>query len=335
MRITSQSSGETSDGGRPSGPQVALVTCADVHGLARDDRQLVPELRERGIHAEPAIWDDPKVDWDKYDLAVIRSTWDNVSRSEKFLNWADTVPRLENPAASVRWNTDRRYLMELDKAGVPVIDTIWLDPDAHLSKRAVHSRMPAFGDFVVKPVVSAGPREVGRYQPVSAQSRSKAIEHTMRLLDSGRWVMIQPYVTSIDTHGEVCLTFINDEFQHAVRRKALLGGPHRKTVGLALYSNESMTSVSVTPEQLDVARRALVEAHRLSGVSEPFLYARVDLVTGEPSASTKDLRLVTKEGPMVIEIELVTPSLTLRQSGTNPTTASFAAAIAERVASRS
>lgn len=311
--------------------RVALATCTDVHGLARDDRLLVPTLKDLGITAEPAVWDDPKVDWDAYDLTVVRSTWDNMQRSEEFLDWADTVPRLENPAPAIRWNTDRRYLLELDKAGVPVIDTIWLDPGAHLSKRAVHSRMPAFGDFVVKPVISAGPREVGRYQPVSAQSRSKAIEHTMRLLDSGRWVMIQPYVTSIDTHGEVCLTFINDEFQHAVRRKALLGGPHRKTVGLALYSNESMTSVSVTAEQLDVARRALAEAHRLSGVTKPFLYARVDLVTGEPSSSTKDLRLVTKEGPMVIEIEVVDPSLTMRHSGGNPTAANFAAAIASRI----
>lgn len=312
--------------------RVAVATCKDVHGIARDDRILVPKLQDLGIMATAAVWDDPAVDWDKYDLTVIRSTWDNVARSDEFLDWADTVPRLENPAQAIRWNTDRRYLLELDKAGVPVINTVWLDPAAHLSKRAVHSRMPAFGDFVVKPVVSAGPREVGRYQPVSAQSRSRAIEHTMRLLDSGRWVMIQPYVTSIDTHGETCLTFIDDEFQHAVKRKALLGGPHRKTVGLALYSNESMTPVEVTEEQLAVAKQALAEAHRLSGVAEPFLYARVDIVTGEPSASAKDLRLVTKEGPLVIEIELVSPSLTLRHSGANPTAANFAAAIAARVA---
>ena len=311
--------------------RVALATCTDVHGLARDDRPLVQALRERGIEAEAKVWNDPNVNWDDFDLTIIRSTWDYPSHYEEFIKWVDSVPRLLNSSAVVKWNSDRRYLKQMDEAGVPVVDTIWLDPNAHLSKRAIHSRMPAFGDFVVKPVVSSQANEVGRYQPISAQSRAKAIAHAMELLDSGRWVMIQPYVTSIDTLGEACLTFVNDEFQHAVRRKALLGGTHRKTVGLSLYANDTMTPVEATERQLEVAKQTLEFAHQATGISEPFLYARVDLVNGEPSASAKDLRLVTKEGPLVTELELTDPSLELLHSGTNPTTANLADAIVARL----
>jgi len=316
--------------------RVALVTCEDTKGLTPEGRRLVPALAELGVEAEPVVWNKPDVDWSAYDLAVVRSTWDYTRHRDEFVKWAKSVPHLANNAQVIEWNTDRRYLRQLGDMGVPVIDTIWLDPEAHLSKRAVHSRMPAFGDFVVKPVVGANAEEIARYQPISAPSRANAIAHTLRLLDSGRWVMIQPYITSIDTQGETCLTFINDEFQHAVRRKALLSGGHRKTVGLSLYAEDGMSTTEITDEQLAVAKQAIAAAHEASGSKEPFLYARVDLVNGAGAPSFSTARMsspshVATDGPLVVEIELTDPSLWLRYSGQNPTIANFAQAIANRV----
>ncbi|WP_425954617.1 ATP-grasp domain-containing protein [Xylanimonas sp. McL0601] len=297
--------------------RVALATCSDLPALSVDDKPLVPALADRGVTAEPAVWDDPTVDWDAYDLVVVRSTWDYAPRHDEFLAWAETVPRLENPAPVLRWNTDKSYLRALEAASVPVIPTVWLDPARHFSKRAVHTRMPAFGDFVVKPVVSAGAKDTGRYIPISAQSRSMAISHTMELLDSGRWVMIQPYVTSVDSAGETCLTFVDGVFQHAARKHALLTGPSQPTKGLGLYLEEKMSAVAATPEQLKVAQRALEVAGAELGLDGPLLYARVDLVTGE-------------EGPLVIELELTEPSLWMAHSGPVPTLTRFADAIAAR-----
>lgn len=318
--------------------RVALVTCVDTKGLTPEGRRLVPELAERGIEAEPVVWNNKNVNWADFDLAVVRSTWDYPRHRDEFIKWAKSVPHLANNAKVIEWNTDRRYLRQLSAAGVPVIDTIWLDPAAHLSKRAIHSRMPAFGDFVVKPVVGANADDVARYQPISATSRAAAIQHVQRLLDSGRWVMIQPYITSIDTQGELCLTFINDEFQHAVRRKALLSGGHRKTVGLSLYAEDGMTSTEVTPEQLAVAQKAIAAAHEASGSPEPFLYARVDLVNGANTTSSS-ARFSTApntvhgdNSPLVVEIELTDPALWLFHSGKNPTLQNLADAIAARVA---
>jgi len=317
--------------------RVALVTCRDANGLGPDDRRLIPALAERGIDAQPAVWNDPNVDWNSFDLSVVRSTWDYPRHVDEFVAWAKSVPNLANESRAIEWNTDRRYLKQLHDAGVPVIDTIWLDPEAHLSKRAIHSRMPAFGDFVVKPVVGANAEDIARYQPISAQSRAAAISHVQRLLDSGRWVMIQPYITSIDTQGETCLTFINDEFQHAVARKALLGGGHRKTVGLSLYAEEGMVPASITEEQLAVAKKALAAAHQASGSKEPFLYARVDLVNSDGTPSAQSARFTSPtqpaaDGPLVVEIELTDPSLWFRHSGANPTLNNFADAIAARAA---
>lgn len=297
--------------------RVGLATCSVLPELDTDDRALIPALAARGVTAEPVVWDDPEVDWSSYDLVVVRSTYDYSPRRDEFIAWARSVPRLANPAGVIEWNTDKTYLQTLDEAGVPVIPTIWLDPERHLSKRAIHTRMPAFGDFVVKPVVSAGARDTGRYQPVSSQSRALAIQHTKSLLDGGRAVMIQPYVTSVDTKGETCLIFVEGEVQHAVRKNALLTGPSRPTQGL--YTPEKMRPAEATDAQVEVARRALAVAHEHLGVSEPFLYARVDLVGGEDG------------DPIVIELELTEPSLWLRYAEDAGTVGRLADAIVARV----
>ncbi len=75
------------------------------------------------------------------------------------------MTRLSNPFPVIRWNTDKHYLAELEAAGVPVVPTIWLEPDLHLSGRALHTRFPAGGDFVIKPAVSAGSRTPAGTRP--------------------------------------------------------------------------------------------------------------------------------------------------------------------------
>ncbi|MDO8144450.1 MULTISPECIES: RimK family alpha-L-glutamate ligase [Isoptericola] len=297
--------------------RVGLATCSVLPDLDADDRPILPALAARGVTAEPVVWDDPDVDWSSYDLVVVRSTYDYSPRRDEFIEWARSVPNLANAADVIAWNTDKTYLQTLDEAGVPVIPTIWLDPERHLGKRAIHTRMPAFGDFVVKPVVSAGAKDTGRYQPVSAESRALAIEHAKALLDDGRAVMIQPYVTSVDTAGETCLVFVDGEVQHAVRKNALLTGPSRPTAGL--YRKEQMEPVEPTAAQVDVARRAIAVAHDRLGVTKPFLYARVDLVTGEDGT------------PTVIELELTEPSLWLKHAGDAGTAERLADAIVARL----
>jgi len=296
--------------------RVGLATCSVLPELDPDDRPLIGALAERGVTAEPVVWDAPDVDWSAFDLVVVRSTWDYSPRRDEFVQWAEGVPHIENPARVLRWNTDKGYLRALETAEVPVIPTIWLDPDRHLSKRAVHTRMPAFGDFVVKPVVSAGARDTGRYQPVSARSRGMAIQHAVELLDTGRAVMIQPYVTSVDTAGETCLVFVDGEFQHAARKNALLTGP-RKTAGL--YQEEKMSAVEASPAQIGIASRALDVAVRELGLDRPLLYARVDLVTRDDGT------------PLVIELELTEPSLWMQYSGAAGTLDVFADAIVARL----
>lgn len=258
-------------------------------------------LAERGATASLEVWDDPSVDWDSFDLVVLRSIWDYAARREEFLQWADTVPTLRNPRNVVRWNIDKHYLAALADLGLPVVETQWLEPDRRYDKRDLHNRFPAREDFVVKPAVSAGSADTGRYTAIDADSRRMAIKHAFRLLEDGRSVMVQRYMPEIDTFGESALVFLHGEYSHAIHKGAMLMG--EDTGEGPAYTRETMEAWEASPLEIETARRILTEVRRIipgrSMESRPLLYARVDLVVRGD-----------KE-PLLMELELVEPALYL------------------------
>ena len=197
-------------------PKVTLVTSANMPELFSDESGLPDALAERGMDPQIAVWNDPTVDWDAAGVCVIRSVSDYATQRQEFINWANSVPRLLNHADVMEWNTDKHYMKDLEALGLPVIPTTWLEPSHGFSKHQVHSRFPALGDFVVKPAVSSGVRDIGRYTAIDTSQRQAALAQTMELLDDGRSVMLQRYLEDIDVHGEVSLVFFNGLLSHAV-----------------------------------------------------------------------------------------------------------------------
>ena len=281
--------------------RVALATCSILPDLDPDDAPLLAALADRGVEAVAAVWDDPDVDWASFDLVVIRSTWDYSSRRDDYIAWTKTVPHLANDAEVVAWNIDKYYLKTLGEMGLPVVRTLWLDPARHLTSQAIHTRLPAHGDYVIKPTVSAGARDTARYQENTAKARGEAILHARELLRSGRHVMVQPYLNQIDVVGETGLIFFNGEFSHAVRKNAMLTRGHRPTQGL--YQEEVMRSIEATESELALGQRALEAARTILGdVAKELLYARIDLVPGDDGE------------PILLELEFTEPSLFLGKS---------------------
>jgi len=95
---------------------IALVTAHEARALDEDLPPLVAALRALGAEVDTPSWDDPAIDWSRYDASVIRSTWDYADRVDEFLDWAeraDARTRLYNPPAVLRWNTDKHYLRDL------------------------------------------------------------------------------------------------------------------------------------------------------------------------------------------------------------------------------
>ncbi len=272
--------------------RVALVTCAEFPDLWEDDHPLRDALTARGVTVRAERW-DADVDWSQFDLTVLRSPWDYTSRRDDFVAWAQTVPHLANPADIVAWNTDKRYLAELAAAGVPVTPTTFLGPDQPFV-------LPEPGEWVVKPSISAGSRDTGRYHlPAQAAAASA---HVRRLLAAGRTVLIQPFLSAVDTAGETALLFLPDAagdltFSHAIRKGPILtgpdGGPEDKS------AREKITPRTASDDERAVAALALAA---IPGGPSRLLYARVDVIPG-PYGS-----------PLLVELELTEPSLFLRHA---------------------
>jgi hypothetical protein len=260
------------------------------------DAVLVPRLASLAIAAKAVVWDDPAVSWDQYDLSIVRSTWDYAGRRDEFLEWARSVPRLANPAPVLEWNTDKHYLADLEKRGVPVVATTWLEPGQGLRARGLHTRMPALGDFVLKPAVAAGSIGAGRYSANDSYGRGQAIAHALRLLDAGQSVMLQRYLPSVDTKGETSMVFLDGQFAYAVRKDAMLTGPVSSE---RLYQAETLQGgYEPSPDELQVGTSALAGAMAaLGNPLRPFLYARADVVQGDDGE------------PVLLELELTEPSL--------------------------
>ena len=270
--------------------RIALVTCAIFPDLYDDDHPLRDALRERGVAVDVVRWDDPEADWSAYDLTVIRSPWDYVGRHADFVAWARSVPRLANPADIVAWNTDKRYLAELAAAGIPTIPTDFVGPGETWTP-------PAEGEWVVKPAVSAGSQDTGRY--LLPGQRDLAEAHVARLTGAGRTAMIQPYLTAVDTAGETAVLNLPDAsgeltFSHAIRKGPMLTGPDEGPID---PGSEQISARTPSPAELAVARQVLAA---IPGGAKRLLYARVDLIPGPDGT------------PMLIELELTEPSLFLR-----------------------
>jgi hypothetical protein len=270
---------------------IGVATCAGVDAnpnsrfqgpyVDPDSPFLLDALREVGLEGELAVWDDASVDWDRFALTVVRSTWDYTPRRDDFLTWARGVSRLCNPYDVLEYSSDKHYLEDLGAAGLRIVPSIFCD----VGDQPVFPR----GDFVVKPCVGAGSIDAERY---STDQLEEARAHVRRLHDVRRDVLIQPYVASVDEVGERALVFIDGSFSHAMIKGAMLNTPAPERDALFRI------------EQMKVARadeHAVAFAQRVLDALEwrDLLYARVDVVR-------------TDSGWALMELELVEPSLFLQ-----------------------
>ncbi len=268
---------------------VALVTCAALPGLHPDDRYLLHALRAAGVNAEPVIWEDPHQDWGEPRLAVIRSAWDYSFRREQFAAWAERAAArttLWNSARMVRWNTHKGYLCDLARHGVSVVPTVVLPAGSTANlTRLLEER--GWEDAVLKAAVA----QSGRYAMfVPRERRAAGQAHLERLLPHED-MLVQPYLPSVSTTGELSLVFIDGEFTHGVRKRAAPGD----------FRVHDDYGGSVQPDQ--PTEPELGTAHAaIAAAGEPLHYARVDLVAGPDGTS------------MVMEFEVIEPELFFRHS---------------------
>jgi len=258
--------------------RIAIVTTVELPVPDADEEMLLPYLPE----AELAAWDDPAVDWASYEVAILRSTWNYHAHLPEFLAWAEEtsrVARLHNPVEIIRWNTDKKYLLELAEKGVPIVPTTFVDPGQ------IAPALDLRGRVVVKPSVGAGSAGAKLFRDDAAA----AAAHLAGLHAAGKTAMIQPYIDGVDTHGETAMMYVGGRFSHAANKAAILSRDMSWSTGI--YADEKVGPAEATAEQRRLADNVLADMPALA-------YARVDVVPGP-------------DGPLLLELEVTEPSLFL------------------------
>ena len=244
--------------------RVALVTDVGHPALSRDDQLLLPELSALGLEGIPVPWDTPGIDWAGFAAVVVRSTWDYHTRYAEFLAWLTHLEglaaRVFNPVATLRWNSDKSYLRQLDAVGIPVVPTEWV-AQGHGEPLSTLARRREWDDLVVKPTVSGGAFETWRVTaPMSEEDDAR-----LAVACREREMMVQPFQSAIAAQGEYSLVFFGGAFSHAVQKRPAAGDFRvQEDVG------GSSTAIDVEGGLVAQAARALAAA------PTPCLYARVD-----------------------------------------------------------
>jgi hypothetical protein len=241
--------------------------------------RIAAPLRAAGMAVEGRSWAEAS-DLGDFDLVMPLLVWGYhraVSEwREATKRWEKEGTRIRNGPSVLCWNADKLYLRHLSGEGAPVVPTLFVD---RLSQQSLEAASTRFGtdQLVAKPQVSA----------LAWQTIRWASGATLEGGPTGP-AIIQPYLPSIETDGEISLIYLEGRFNHAIRKR-----PQPGDFRVQPEYDAIITAHEPTDDELAAASGILAK------VEEDLLYARVDLVRGLDGT------------PLLMELELVEPDLYL------------------------
>ena len=268
--------------------KIALLSIADLSNFVADDPLVVEPLRDLGHQAEFVPW-QASMDWRKYDGVVIRTTWDYQDYLPAFLRVLqeiETQTRLANPLEIVKWNADKKiYLQDIENRGGRIVPTIWGDSGIDRHRIGEWFEQLETDEIVIKPTVGANAQHTFRLK--RAEEDGDALS---RVFDK-RSYMVQPFMRGIVEEGEFSLFYFNGEYSHAILKTPKAGDFRvQEEHGGIIQPAEPPVDLSVAGEKI------------MKCISATPLYARADFVRTEAGEF------------VVVELELIEPSMYLRQA---------------------
>lgn len=250
--------------------KLRVATCMTLPEPDVDEAPLAAALAAGGFDAKLVAWDDPAADWDAPIPTIIRSTWNYALDVDAFLAWIDRAA-----ASAPLFNPPDVIGGNLHKRYLLELAArgVPVIPTT-LVERGETCALPG-GKLVIKPEVGAGSLGAKVFDGASDAARA----HLAALTAQGA-ALVQPYVPSVEGYGERSIVMIDGELSHAIRKSPRFAGDSENVTG----------PFPIAEDEHAVATAALAPYGNL-------LYGRVDLARDE------------QERPMVMELELVEPSL--------------------------
>ena len=266
---------------------LAFLTMDSLDEFVSYDSLVADCLEARGVKVDNVSWRSPTVNWDDYEMVIIRSPWDYQQAADEFMTVLEAIDAstavLWNPIDVVRWNVRKTYLQELHDRGITIVPTQFVQNPTESQIRGMFEILES-DQIVIKPVIGANANDTFWLRPDSSASELQQIES----LYSGRLALLQPFIPSVIEYGETSLVFFDGEHSHSVLKTPMAGD-----FRVQEEHGSRIQFIAPDPALIEFSRRVLER------IPQRILYGRVDLVTlpnGEPA---------------VMELELIEPSLYL------------------------
>lgn len=255
--------------------------------VQREDGLLFTALQQRGLNVARLDWADPDVDWGNTGCAVFRTVWDYFHRYTEFAPWLQRVARqtqLFNPAATLNWNIDKHYLLDLERAGVAVVPTAVFAAGSGVDL-AAQMQVQGWDEVVFKPAISGAARHTYRVQRDNAAAHQAIWQGCL----NDEAMLLQPFMPQIVLQGELSLMIIDGRYTHAIRKTAKAGDFRvQDDHGGAVHTYQA------SAEEIAFAENAVARC------GHEALYARVDMIR-DPVGQLR-----------IMELELIEPELFFR-----------------------
>lgn len=272
----------------------AFLTMQDPGDYVTDYSLGIGPLEALGWSVDELPWRSPGIDWDRYDAVYICTPWDYPEHLAEFMAVLQAIDEsaavLVNDIALVRWSLEKTYLRDLEAAGAAIVPSLWCDDirvaDANAWFGQLGSRR-----LVIKPVIGANARDT----LVLAAPLGAELQDRLRTTFRDRPCFVQPFMDNILSDGEHSLFFFGGEYSHAIQKL-----PRPGDFRVQEEHGADIRPAVADPDLVGAAAAIL----RL--VEPSPVYARVDLVRDSADA------------PLLMELEVIEPSLYLRTDPAAP-----------------
>jgi glutathione synthase/RimK-type ligase-like ATP-grasp enzyme len=234
-------------------------------------------------------------DLSKFDCVLPLLVWGYPEQSARWYcaldAWEEQGIKFINPIPTLRWNTDKDYLIDLAAVGIPTVPTVeihGLTPATLAQARAeLGTKL-----VVVKPSISAGAMRTYRLSP----------EDAIPFDVYDKEMLVQPLMPSVTQEGEYSLLWFGGHYSHAILKKPANGD-------FRVQPQFGGLETGVEPP----ADAVILAEATLAACPFPVSYARVDMLRDTHGNFT------------LMELELIEPALFLHHAADKG--AAFAASI--------
>lgn len=264
----------------PTASDIIIAVDKNSANLTDDDRVLRRALERSGCHIAAQQWGETIAPRSR---VLIRSTWDYIDHPERFRRWLTHLDQqqatVHNPTPLLRWNMHKGYLIELERAGIDIVPTLLVKQATTTSIAQLHESL-ATDDIVVKPAIGGTARLTIHTRRTTPDEAERHLETILLTEDA----IVQRYVPTITSDGELSVIAIAGEVTHVVRKTPSPGdwrvqsdfGGRTHRIEVNRHHTERATQVLATLPTMPT-------------------YARIDLVHIDDHLHLMELELIEPE----------------------------------------